>query len=145
MQRGVIEAVELGSTKDQRQYMRIRVNGQVASLWEEQFYRHLRPGLAIEYDLKKSAYGKWWNFSDFRIEGMDVRAEMDSPVVESAPGFWAEKRRSFALEYASRIVAAFASGDLSRVDEGHKLTLRYARDYARYIESGELPEDVDLG
>ena len=142
MQRGVIEAVEAGSTKDSRQYVRIRVHGQVASLWEERFYRHLRPGLAIEYNLKKSADGKWWNFSDFRIEGMDVRAEMDSPMVESAPGFWAEKRRSFALEYASRIVGP---GELSEADKRHQATLRYARDYAKYIESGELPDDVDAG
>ena len=70
---------------------------------------------------------------------MDVRGELDSPEVGSAPGFWAEKRRSFALEYASRIVAA--TDDIGMEDR-HKATLRYARDYARYIESGELPEDL---
>jgi hypothetical protein len=141
MQRGVIEAVELGSTKDQRQYMRIRVNGEVASLWDEQFYRHLHPGLAIEYNLKKSADGKWWNFSEFRIEGMDVGAEMDSPAIAS-DRLWDKKSRSFALEYASRIIA---TSDLTGADDRHKATLRYARDYARYIESGEFPEDVDSG
>ena len=49
MQRGVIEAIELGSTKDKRRYMRVCVNGQVASLWDEGLYEQLRPGVAIEY------------------------------------------------------------------------------------------------
>jgi hypothetical protein len=103
------------------------------SLFDNKYFPHLRPGLGVSYTTKRSSDGRWLNFEEFEVEGLDLDAQE-----ERHGSLWAQKRRSFALDYAPRLVEDFGSDP----DARYRAAFRYAEGFRRYITDGSIPEDA---